>query len=69
MTLQELKDKLKNEYGLPDEKIREIIDPVLGGKPDALNFEVKCHIKLEKFDGEYEPGKEPVEVIEREGEL
>lgn len=24
------------------------------------------HIKLEKFDGEYEEGKKPVEVIERD---
>ena len=31
---------------------------------DSAGFKIEATFKLEKFDGEYEPGKEPVEVIE-----
>ncbi len=34
-----------------------------GGR-DSLKVNVGIHFRLEKFDGEYEPGKQPVEVIE-----
>jgi hypothetical protein len=33
---------------------------------EAIGPTVTVHLKLEKFDGEYAPGKEPVEVIETE---
>ncbi len=32
---------------------------------DAMGPTVTVHLKLAKFDGEFEEGKEPVEVIER----
>lgn len=34
------------------------------GKKDGLNIIVGISYKLEKFDGDLEPGKKPVEVIE-----
>ena len=33
---------------------------------DALGTTVTVHLKLAKFDGEFEEGKAPVEVIETE---
>lgn len=52
---------------LMPEKAAEI-DAALASNPDTLNVNVSVSMKLEKFDGEYEPGKVPVEVIEMEGD-
>lgn len=38
-----------------------------GGKRDGLSVTTSVRFKLEKFDGEIEPGKQPYEVIEGEG--
>lgn len=40
---------------------------VQDGVQDALRW--KCITRVEKYEGEYEPGKTPVEVVEREGNL
>lgn len=34
------------------------------GKRDGLKIDVNVAFRLEKFDGDYEPGMKPVEVIE-----
>lgn len=36
------------------------------GKSDGLKITGSIKLKLEKFDGEYEPRKQPIEVIETE---
>lgn len=45
---------------------RAIID-AQSGQRESIKMDVKVSYRLEKFDGEYEPGKTPVETIEGEG--
>jgi hypothetical protein len=50
-----------SEIPITPEQIRKL----LAGEPVELaGMKVTARFKLEKFDGDYEPGKEPVEVIE-----
>jgi len=36
---------------------------------EAASLKLKYKVELRKFDGEYEEGKTPVEVIEWEGDM
>lgn len=40
------------------------IAEIAAGKRDAASVQVGIGYRLEKFDGEYRPGRMPVEVIE-----
>ena len=41
------------------------LDEVEGGNRDIASIHVGTTMRLEKFDGDIEPGKKPVEIIER----
>lgn len=45
-------------------EIERAIDDLLTGKRDGLKVTGEIKYKLEKFDGDYVPGMQPVEVIE-----
>lgn len=45
---------------------RAVIDAE-SGRRERLALDVSIKYRLDKFDGEYSPGKAPVETIEREG--
>jgi len=50
---------------LSEEQRRELLRIFAAGKPlEVAGLKVTASFKLEKFDGDCEPGKEPVEVIE-----
>ena len=50
---------------LTDEQRSELLRKLLAGQPlEIAGIRVAATFKLEKFDGDYRPGKEPVEVIE-----
>jgi len=49
------------------EKIDRAILEAQSGRRESLNVDVGVKYRLEKFDGEYQPGMTPVEVIEGEG--
>ena len=53
--IEQLIEFIKQNPGLRDE---------IDKKADGLGLKVKFDFRLEKFDGDYEPGKTPVEVIE-----
>ena len=47
------------------ETTEELLRKALAGEPlEIAGLKVSATFKLEKFDGDYVPGKEPVEVIE-----
>lgn len=54
---------------LPD-KAAEIDKAVLeaqSGQRESLKIDVSIKYRLEKFDGDYEPGMTPIEIIEGDG--
>jgi hypothetical protein len=57
-----LVDRLKAGDDAARTRVSEVI--ALGAKLDFSRVQIKSRFKLEKFEGKYEPGKKPVEVIE-----
>ncbi|MBX6392550.1 MAG: hypothetical protein IRY96_03680 [Burkholderiales bacterium] len=49
------------------EKAAEIDRAIAGAQCDAVPVSVSISYRLEKFDGDYEPGKAPIEIIEGKG--
>lgn len=45
-------------------EIRKAVADFEGGRREGLNISVGIRYRLEKFDGEFVPGKTPVETIE-----
>lgn len=60
MNLQELIDSVKDRDPELAERLKKLAPP---GENDFTRLKVQVNFKLEKFDGDYEPGKQPVEVI------
>jgi hypothetical protein len=61
---QDIYERLKHALG-SDDAVLEYIQAILAGKDqraDLPRIKVRETVTLAKFDGEYEPGKEPVEV-------
>jgi hypothetical protein len=48
-------------------KIDRAIIEAQSGQRESLKIDVNMKYRLEKFDGEYQPGMSPVEVVEGEG--
>lgn len=46
------------------DSIRDLIQELNTGKRDHNTIEIRARVKLEKFDGEWFNGKQPVEVRE-----
>lgn len=63
--LQEIAQEFdtKGQGGKGDD-IRTLIDELNQGKRDHNTIEIKARVKVEKFDGEATPGKQPVEIKE-----
>jgi len=49
------------------EKIDRAIIEAQSGRRESLKVDVSVKYRLEKFDGEYQSGMTPVEVVEGEG--
>lgn len=49
------------------EKILAALDELLSARRESLSLDVDISYKVEKFHGEYTPGKEPFEVITGKG--
>lgn len=45
-------------------QIDAAIDELIGGERQTLTVEIVEHLRVEKFDGDWTPGMEPVEVVE-----
>lgn len=48
-------------------RIDQAVQELREGKRERLTVNVSVRATLEKFDGEYEPGKAPVETVVMEG--
>lgn len=60
-------DQLRTLWPDKAAEIDRAIEDLIAGRRDGLKVDVGIKYRLEKFDGEYEAGKVPVEVIEGTG--
>ena len=65
----ELIEQLRPLWPDKAKELEEALAKLPPGKVDGIRLKGSVHMKLEKFDGEIESGKQPVEVIESEEPL
>jgi hypothetical protein len=65
--LRRMADMIRGGYPEKAAELDRALDDVEGGRRDLASIHVDVSYRLEKFDGEWEPGKEPVEVVEGRG--
>lgn len=64
--LKDIADRIRNVW--PD-KAAELDRLAADGNTDAVKIKVGIKYKIEKFEGDYDPLKKPIEVIEGEDTL
>lgn len=50
-------------------EIQSMIDGINSGEQDITKFKIQANVKLEKFDGEFDENKQPVETIQYDTEI
>ena len=61
-----LADAIKAAWPEKAAEIYRLIAAIEAGHRERLHIDVKVKFRLEKFEGDYEPGKPPIEIIETE---
>ena len=59
-------DAIKAAWPEKAAEIYRLIAAVEAGHRERLHIDVKVKCRLEKFEGDFEPGKSPIETIETE---
>lgn len=60
-------DAIRDAWPEKAAEIDRLIIEAESGQRESIKINVGVKYRLEKFDGEYAPGKMPVDVIEGEG--
>jgi hypothetical protein len=64
---KQIAHEIRNVWPEKAAEIDRAIADAESGHRESLKIDVSIKYRLEKFEGEYEPGMTPIEIIEGEG--
>ena len=64
---KQIAHEIRNVWPEKAAEIDKIVAEAEGGQRESLSISVGVKYRLEKFEGNYQPGMTPIEIIEGEG--
>jgi hypothetical protein len=64
--IKAIADEIRAQWPEKAAELDRLIEQASAGKRDGVNLKVGIKYRLEKFEGDYQPGMKPFEVIEGE---